>query len=138
VGDDVVVTDVTIEDFMTGLIATCAKRGLATLSLRGERFFEAMAAGYEQLRGWAEGKDLDVRFAVFLDELYGDSPVVREAVAGAVQRDLISLDNPEFQDMRIKFGPEVADRLLADLPGGQEMYASIADAYLRARQPALI
>lgn len=127
--------DVTIEDFMTGLIAVCAKRGLATLSLRGERFFEAMAAAYGNLEVQAEPADLQVRFVVVLDDLYGDSPVVREAVTGAVQRNLISLDNPEFQDMRIKFGPAAADRLLENLPGGTEVYESIADAYLHARQP---
>jgi hypothetical protein len=129
------VTDVTVEDFMTGLIATCAKRGLSTLSLRGERFFEAMAAGFEALAERAPERGLDVRFAVYLDELYGDSPVVREAVTGAVQRNLISLDNPEYQDMRIKFGRDQADQLLADLPGGDDLYQSVTDAYLQARRP---
>lgn len=131
-------TDVTLDDFMTGLVATCAKRGLATLSLRGDRFFEAMAAGYDELVRSAVTSELDVRFVIVLDDLYGDSPVVREAVAGAVQRDLISLDNPEFQDLRIKFSPDVADRLLADLPGGREIYESITDAYMRTRQPVLV
>lgn len=126
--------DVTIEDFMTGLIATCSKRGLAALSLRGDRFFEAMEAGYDNLVRSAEAHGLDVRFAIFLDDLYGDSPVVREAVNGAVQRKLISLDNPEFQDMRITLGADVADRLLADLPGGAGVYESITDAYLHSRQ----
>jgi len=72
---------------------------------------------------------------VVLDDLYGDSPVVREAVTGAVQRNFIRLDNPEFQDMRMKFGPEVADLLLDALPGSSKVYESMADAYLRARQP---
>ena len=128
--------DVTIDDFMTGLIATCASRGLSTLSLRGERFFEAMAASYSEL-DWASARGgLDVRFVIILDDLYGDSPVVRDAVSRAVQRNLISLDNPEFQDMRIKFGRDEAARLLSDLPGGPDMYEAIASAYLRARQHA--
>jgi len=106
---------------------------MSTLSLRGDPFFEAIAAGYGELKRLAPAADLDVRFAVFLDELYGDSPVVREAVSSAVQCNLISLDNPEYQDMRIKFGQEEAAHLIEGLPGGAPLYAAVADVYLDHR-----
>lgn len=57
------------------------------------------------------------------------------AVSRAVQIGLISPDNPEYQDMRIKFGRQEAERLVEDLPGGPDLYGAIADVYLEARQP---
>ena len=125
-----VADDVTVDDLMTGLIATCAMRGLSTLSLRGDRFFEAIEASYRELERLAPDAGLDVRFTVLLDRVYRDSPVVREAVSTAVQRNLISLDNPEYQEMRIKFSRDEAARLLKDLPGDARVYDRIADVYL--------
>ena len=125
-----VAKDVTVNDFMSGLIATCATRGISTLSLRGDAFFEAMKAAYEALRAIAPSEGLELRFRIILDEIYGDSPTVREAISTAVQRNLISLDNPEYQDMRVKFGRYEADKILAGLPGRPEVYAAVTDAYL--------
>lgn len=122
--------DLTVDDFLTGLIAGLASRSVATVSLRGESFYQAIEQTFDRLRSEATARDLDLRFRVFRDPIYGDSAIVRDAISGAVQRDLVSLDNPEYLDMRLKVGPEEALLLLERLPGGQELFLRLADEFL--------
>lgn len=120
----------TVDNFLTGLVSVCALEGIKALTLRGQDFFEAMEAAYAVIDEAATAEGIEVRFAVFLDPIYGDSPVIREAISMAVTRKLVSLDNPEYQEMRIKFGQEEARLLLASLPGSIELYKQAAGAFL--------
>lgn len=125
-------TDITADEFMAGLIAACRIKGFETISLREDRFHHAVKAAFDELVAQSPGNDLDVRFAVFLDPLHHDSPVVGQAVNTAVQRKLVSLDNPEFVNMRIKLDTDAAEELLEGLPGGAEFHRSLADVFIRA------
>ena len=125
-----VTTDVTVDDFLTGVIAGCRTKGFRTISLREDRFNQNIKASFDKLASLADSLDLDVRFAVFLDPLHRDSPVIERAVTTAVQRKLVSLDNPEFVNMRIKLDPEAAAKLLDDLPGGADLYRKLADVFV--------
>lgn len=122
--------DLSMDEFMTGLLAAAAARGVETISIRGEAFYSAIESAYQQLESEAYTRDLNIRFFVMLDPVYGDSPIVRDAISGAVQRDLVSLDNPEYQDMRLKIGLDEAAVLLDRLPGGAELFGAIASAFL--------
>ena len=122
--------DVTIDDFITGLIAAFATREVASISIRGPEFYRAVADVYDKLLGMADTENLDVRFVVSLDPMYEDSPVVRDAISAAVQRDLVSLDNPEYQDMRLKVRPSEGKLFLKRLPLSAEMYEQLADGFL--------
>ncbi|WP_395658107.1 hypothetical protein [Nocardioides sp.] len=123
-------TDITVDDFMTGVIAACKAKGYQSISMRDERFYRGMKAGFDELQREATEHDLDVRFWVFLDQFHHDSPVISEAVRGAVVRNLVSLDNPEFVNMRIKVDVPTAESLLDRLPGGADLYLRLADVFL--------
>lgn len=127
------IDDLTVDDFLTGIIAAAATKGIRTFSMRDQYFFSAMEDSYRELERVAANHNVDVRFVIQLDPLYGDSPVIREAVSTATLRKLISLDNPEFIDMRIKFGPDEAERILADLPGDRSLYVALAEVFLQPR-----
>lgn len=124
--------DVSVDDFITGLLAGFAESNVSSLSIRGAEFHRAVADAFLALNASAVQKNLDIRFRVFLDPVYGDSPVVRDAISSAVQRDLVSLDNPEYQDMRLKIGHEEAVLLLKRLPGGRDLYVDLAENFLKS------
>lgn len=122
--------EVTEDDFMAGLLAAFTERQLRAVSIRGDDFYQAMMDSFDRLEELSGDAGVEVRFFVALDPLYGDSPVVKEALSTAVQKKLISLDNPEYQDMRIKMSSTEATKLLQILPGGGDLYRSLADAFL--------
>lgn len=122
--------DLTIDDFITGLLAGMAVRGVEAVSLRGRYFYEAIADSYERLREREQAEALNLRFLVILDRVYNDSPVVRDAISGAVQRDLVSLDNPEYLDMRLKVSKTEARMLLDALPGSPGLFETLAENFI--------
>jgi hypothetical protein len=67
---------------------------------------------------------------VYLDKIYKDSPVVREALSEAAQSDLIALDDPDYQNLRIKLNCKEARLLAEQLPGGVAMAEALADEFL--------
>lgn len=125
-------TDFTVDDFMTGVIAACKTKGYQSISMRDDRFYRGMKASFDELQRDAVERDLDVRFWVFLDQFHHDSPVISEAVRSAVVRNLVSLDNPEFVNMRIKVDTPTAESLLDRLPGGADLHMHLADVFLSA------
>lgn len=122
--------DVTIDDFITGLIAAFATRHVAAISIRSPEFYRAIATLYDKLEELASQKNLDLRFVVSLDPVYDDSPIVRDAISAAVQRDLVSLDNPEYQDMRLRVRPREAQLFLDRLPLHGSIFEDLADTFL--------
>jgi hypothetical protein len=119
----------TSEDFLTGLLAELAHRNWKTISIRGDRFDRASAAAYDCLQKIAEDNDLDLRFQVLPDPRYGDSGTLRDAVARLAQWDLVSLDNPEYQDIRLKISRSFADTLFEQLKLDREVYRKVADQF---------
>lgn len=120
--------DLTVDDFLTGLIAGMALNDVESVSIRGDEFYRAMADLFGILREDPATKALNVRFRIILDRTYRDSPVVRDAISAAVQRDLVSLDNPEYLDMRLKVGRDEAVLLLKQIPGPRELFTRLAAA----------
>jgi hypothetical protein len=122
--------DLTVDDFLTGLLAALANRGVRVISIRGDEFYRAIEQAFHALESTANERAIEPRFAVFLDPVHGDSPVIREAISSVVLRDLASLDNPEYQDLRLKLTRGQAELLLKTLPGGAALYELIADAFI--------
>ena len=122
--------DLTIDDFVTGLIAGLAASDVQAVSIRGSEFYAAVEKLYDHLRMSAKDDALNLRFRIILDRIYGDSPIVRDAISGAVQRDLISLDNPEYLDMRLKVNVAEAQILLDTLPGHDGLFLELAKEFV--------
>lgn len=120
------------DDFITGLFAGLALAGQTTLSIRGDRFDRIMHGVFDELVERSSDADVDVRFRIRPHPVHGDSMTLRDAISAAAQRDLISLDNPEYQDIRFKFGPSDAAQILDRLPGGSELFNPLANSFLEA------
>lgn len=122
-------SDLTLDDFMTGLIAGLAELDIEVVSIRGNSFYRAVIEAFNAFEARAVEAQVRPRFWLTLNRVYGDSPDVRDALTRAVQRDLVSLDNPEYQDMRLKINASEAELYLDDLPGSPDLYVDAARAF---------
>lgn len=129
------VEDASVDDFTTGLIAALAETGVSVVNIRGRVFYEAVVTAFNEFKGLAAAAHVEPRFALRVNRVYGDSPAVRDALTRAVQRDLISLDNPEYVDMRLKLSRADAEPYLSRLPGTPDLYRASAAKFL-ASYPA--
>lgn len=127
----------TADDFFSGLFVALALRDIRTISLRDEQFDQTLERIFNQLQGAPESRDLDVRFRIRVHPIHGDSGTVRHAIADAAQRGVISLDNPEYQDIRIRLDRDAAKHILADLPGGIDLFSSLASSFVDAYRVAV-
>ena len=118
------------DDFFTGLFAALRLKGCETFSLRNDQFDSALFSVFQKLYKIANERSLDVRFRIRPHPIHGDSATVRDCITNAAQRDLISLDNPEYQDIRIKIGEEDATQMLSLIPGGKELFDILSQEIL--------
>ena len=121
---------ISLDDFMTGFLASLAQRGIKTVSIR-DTFYEALADAFPEFQEEARRQGYEVDFVVKAHPVHRDSPTVRMGISQAVQRDLISLDNPVYLDMRVRISPEYADDYLETLPGQPQMYLNVTDRFLK-------
>jgi hypothetical protein len=122
---------ITIDDFMTGLLAGLAARGVKVVTITDSDFYEAVVEVFNTLeRRAAEQGGIDLRFWLMVDEIHGDSPDIRDSITSAQQRRLVSLDNPTFENMRLKLSSATdATPYLESLPGGADLYLDLADEF---------
>ena len=124
-------TRLSIDTFFVGLLAGIVYRGRRAVSLRGDRFDRIVAAVVDSLRAKYPPETLDLRFRVQPHKTHGYSITVRDAIAAATQTDLVSLDNPKYQDMRFKIDRDEAEEILERIPLGKEVFLELADEFLR-------
>ena len=120
----------TVDDFFSGLFAALVLKGYVTISLRDERFDRTLAALFQDFSARAQRQGLDVRFRIRAHPIHGDSTTVRHGISDAAQRGVISLDNPEYQDIRIKLDAPRARRLLETMPGGSALFTELAHSFV--------
>lgn len=120
---------ISIGDFMTGFLASLAEHGVTSVSLRGA-FYQALREAFKVFRDRARGDGHEIDFVVNTHPVHGDSPMVRMAITQAVQRDLISLDNPVYLDMRLKISPFYAEEYISDLPGSPDLYREMTQKFI--------
>jgi hypothetical protein len=116
----------TAEDFFSGLFAALELQGWRKFSIRNERFDRALAFVFQKLTKESRNSGLKVGFRIQLHPIHGDSVTVRDAIAHAAQRDLISLDNPEFQDIQLKLDDTDARAILQSVPGKKALFFPLA------------
>ena len=119
----------TADDLFTGLFAALAKRGFTSFSIRTDRVDGSVKAVFDELTERANDLALNLRFIV-KPNAHGESATVREALANASLRGLISIDNPEFQHVRLQ--PDKMDQIVRSeaLPGGADLYDDLAKTFI--------
>jgi hypothetical protein len=118
--------NMTIDDFFAGLFAALVFNGRKGLSLRNENFDSSLVPVFEKLQQLAPSKGLDIQFRIRVHPFHGDSITIRGGIYSAAQHGLISLDNPEYQDIQFKFDKEQADQILENVPGGKGLFLELA------------
>jgi hypothetical protein len=124
----------TADDFFTGFFAALAVKKYETVARGGQSFDRALADAFENFRMLADGQKLRVGFRIRLHPIHGDSIAIRDGIAMAVRRDLISLDNPVYQTIRVKLSEEEGEEILQDIPGGKELFSRLVDGFLEQYQ----
>jgi hypothetical protein len=118
-------------DFMTGILAGLALRGVSVLDMRDPRFDQAMGRVYDEMLDLPEVAALDIDFQVIPDAMHGDSAVVQDAITAAIESRLARRVNPTFRRLQIVIDREWADVLTKDdLPGGQTLYLRLVDRFM--------
>lgn len=121
----------TSADMVNGLVLALSQRGYSSFLVRSDRIDAAFESAYRTLVDLAPKFDLDVRFAVVLDD-FSESQILRSALNAASQRDVVSFDNPEYEDMRLD-GQKVRSTVRFErLPAGEDLYDQLADAFIDA------
>jgi light-regulated signal transduction histidine kinase (bacteriophytochrome) len=123
---------ITADDFFAGLFAALARRGETSFSIRVDQFDPVIKNVYDDLEKRAGAEGVQLRFRIQPHPVHKDSLTVQGALARAAQRDLISFDNPEYQDIRIKLASEEAEKILAGLPGRPGLYEDLAERFVCA------
>jgi hypothetical protein len=122
--------DLSLDDFFAGILATLKIRGIRIITVHGDDFYRAIEASYGKLVARAGNYKVEPRFAIYLDPIYRDSPMVQDAIAGAILRNIASMSIPGHHDLHIRMGLAHAHALLLRLPGSPELYGEIVDEFL--------
>lgn len=120
-----------VDDFMTGLFAALRLDGYSTISLRTDRLYKAMEVVYGRLETLAKQEGVTLGFEVMLDPIHHRSEVIRDAISFAAKRKIISLDNPEYLDIRLMLTRKAAEKKLERMPLNQEAFADLADVFVQ-------
>ena len=129
-------TPLSLNQMLTGLFSVLADRGISTLSIRTDRVDRVLVKVYEELATRASEEGLELTFNIRRG-LYGTSSQLRNALKLAALRDRVSIDNPEYQDVRLS-----VDKLpyehIQHLPGSASLYEQLADVFLAAYEPSAL
>lgn len=128
-------TRMTIDDLFSGLFASLAQRGFLTFSIRTDQVDTAMEKVFRDLQEQASAHEVDLRFHLVRDPLHGESDDVREALTALAQRDLISIDNPEYQDIRLKQSVLTQTIDPDSIPGGSALFDRLASIFIDSYEP---
>ena len=126
-------TPLSLNQLLTGLFTVLAKRGITTISIRTDRIDEVLVKVFEDLEGRVEAEQLQLTFRI-RQGLHGTSSQFRNALKLAALRDRISIDNPEYQDVRLST-TKLPYEHLQHLPGGHTLYEDLAEIFLAAYEP---
>lgn len=120
------------DDFLQALIAALAVRGVRRASIRTENYDPVLAQVFQRLEEQAPAYDLEMSFEIVPDPTHQDSLTARDALATSASDGLISYDNPEYQDIEIKIGPQTGRALLdRRFKGLQPLFDELADLFLQ-------
>ena len=129
-------TTITASDFVEGVLAVAASRGVRRYSMASTAIDLAMSSAYRDLvGGLAEKYGVRPRFRIRTHPIHQSSPVVRAAVDDAIAEHLMARRNPSFRTVQTDLFVEGDDSLaefLGRLPGDPEMYEQLAERFITA------
>lgn len=134
-------TRLTAADFIEGILAVAASRGLRRYSMATNDLDHALGEAYRSLKdGLAERYAIDPRFRVTPHPVHGSSPVVRSVIEEAVSEHLLARRNPTFRFLEATLVVDAGESLaefLDRLPGDPGLYEDLADTFVAVitRQP---
>ncbi len=107
-------TTLTADGFFDGLISALTVLGYTKISIRNTQFDKAIEKVFKDLK--ESQKDTVFRFRIRSHPVHGDSKTLRTMISHAAQRGTVSLDNPEFLDIRFKLNRDNATSHMESLP----------------------
>lgn len=125
-----------LNQLLTGLFSVLAHRGVSTLSIRTDRVDRVLVSVYEELASRASEERLELTFKIRRG-LHGTSSQLRNALKLAALRDRVSIDNPEYQDVRLS-RDKLPYKHIERLPGSEDLYEHLADVFLSAYEPSAL
>lgn len=126
-------TPLSLNQLLTGLFSVLAQRGVSTISIRTDRVDEVLVQVYNELEKRAAEEQLELTFQIRRG-LHGTSSQLRKALKLAALRDRVSIDNPEYQDVRLS-ATKLPYEHLCRLPGTADLYKDLADIFLSSYEP---
>jgi hypothetical protein len=120
----------TANDFFTGLFSALKLRGESSFSIRDDRFDRVIKELYDEFDKRADDAGVELGFRIKPHPIYGESKTVRTALSAAAQNRIISFDNPEYLDVRIKLDEDEANRKLARLHVQPGLFEDLASDFL--------
>lgn len=133
-------TVMTADDLLAGILAELRLRDSISdtivLPVSGTRLDSSLRHVFSVLEELADDFQVELGFRIRPHRVHGDSTTVRDAISVLVQSRLASLDNPQYQHLRVNLSEQEADRLLNSLPGGPPLYRRLATEFLQAFAPS--
>ncbi|OHU47360.1 hypothetical protein BKG82_27305 [Mycobacteroides chelonae] len=123
---------ISLDAFITGLLAALAETGTRAISVVNAPFYAAMHAAFAEFENSCTGFGTKLTFWITLHPVYQDSADVREGLTRAAVRGLVTFDSPHFVMMRIVVTEQDCTSYLEGLPGTPDLYRSAAAAFLTA------
>jgi hypothetical protein len=96
-------------------------------------FSECAHAAFKELLQVAEAEGIKIRFRIKPHFIYGHSPVATRALEANYM--IAPLEAPRYDAFNIVIDETEAERLLRILPGSEEMWERLAQAFLEIYDP---
>lgn len=116
----------TIYDFVDGILSALYLQGVRVMRNDEKRLHHVFHKVSQNLQQETKRYNIDLRFSIQPDEIYGTSRAVEQGLNGAFLLRLIATDSPFFREIRITMTKYLAENLLANLPGSPSMYKELA------------
>ena len=113
--------DISVDDFVSGLIASGTLLGMRTWSLAGDRLDRGAEAAFFKLKEKTGG----VAFRIRCHPIHGDSSAFRDALLAAAQRGLVTFDCPGASTVRPAIDADWANSILEGLPGDEGFWKEV-------------
>lgn len=119
----------TSDQFVAGIIATLALKGLKNFVLTETELDKKFEAAFDDLTRQEERLGVRTNFTFYVDPFHGDSVSLRETLLAAKEKELIALNNPTFRTFDVILTDERAKNYLSSVPLPQSFLNKIVEKH---------